>query len=401
LSAPRQRILFVLEYFYPHVGGVETLFLQLTEALAAAGHSVCVVTLRLPGTPARETHNGVEIVRVRAPRLASRYFFTVLALPAVLRRARAADVIHTTTYNAAIPAWLASALLRRPAAITVHEVFGPQWNDLPGLNRWLGYGFRLFEWSVLRLPFSHYICDSEFTRGRLLRLTGVAPGRSSVVYPAIDYTFWDPARHRARDLRRDLGLGPVSFLYLYFGRPGISKGVEYLIDAVPLVRERLPGSRLVLLMPRDPAGQYERLLARVAALGVGDGVTVLDPVPRAELPGYLLGADCVVVPSVSEGFGYAAAEAVLLGCPVVATSGHAVEEVVGGGARLVPPRSPRALADAIVATAQGRPAAGPPPRQHDIAAHIAGVRAAYAGLLARNGADLSARETINPQRVQA
>src|SRR4051794_38391456 len=107
MDTPRRgwRILFVLEHFPPYIGGVETLFGQLTHALAKQGHTVCVVTLHLRGTPAREVVNGVEIIRVRAPRPGGRYLFSLLALPEVLRRARTADLIHTTTYTAVLPAW--------------------------------------------------------------------------------------------------------------------------------------------------------------------------------------------------------------------------------------------------------------------------------------------------------
>jgi glycosyltransferase involved in cell wall biosynthesis len=378
-----RRVLFVLEYYYPHIGGVETLFAHLAESLAARGHAVTVVTLHLPGAKARERHNGVEIIRIKAPQRGRRYLFMLLALPTVLRVGRTADVIHTTTYNAAVPAWVCSLAWAKPAVITVHEVFAEQWNNLPGLDRWLGYGFRFFEWLVLRLPFAHYVCDSEFTRGRLVGRLAVPPERASVVYPAIDYEFWDRRRHAARDLKAQLGLPGDGFVYLYFGRPGISKGIEYLIDAVPLIRQRRPGSRLVLLLSKDPRGQYDRILRQVDALKVGDSVTVLDPVPRGELPGYLLGADRVVVPSVSEGFGYAAAEAALLGCRVVATAGHAVEEVLGDAVRRVPARDPAALADAILSAGEGGRLPAAVPRHYTVENHIAAVEGVYRRLRKR------------------
>lgn len=373
---PPLRILFVLEYFPPHVGGVETLFDQLTASLVREGHRVTVITLRLPGTERRAWRNGVEILRVRTPQLARRYLFTVLAFPLALRMAIRADIIHTTTYNAAIPAWLAAVIARKPAVVTVHEVFGDQWHNLLGLHSLVGYAFRCFEWGVLRLPFAHYICDSQFTRGRLLRFVGVAPARASVVYPAVDYTFWDAARHipHERECSGD------RFLYLYFGRPGISKGVEYLIDAAMQIRERLPQSRLLMLLADDPRDQYRRLIQRIARLGLTDHITVRDPVSRDALPGYLLGADCVVIPSVSEGFGYAAIEAATLGCSVVATAGHSVQEVLGESAAYVPPRDPVALAEAVIRVAAGQQASRPP-RRFDIATHIAGVAAVYARIV--------------------
>ena len=375
------RLLYVLEYFPPHLGGVETLFDNVTAALARAGHTVLVVTLRVPGTAARETRGGVTIHRVRAPRWARRGFFTLLAFPVVLRLARWADIVHAATPNAAVPVWLAARIGRKPAVHTVHEVFAEIIAALPGLQPWRARLFQAYERTMLRLPFAHYFCVSRFTQERLVRLMGIPPQRASVAYNVIDYAFWDAALHAPRPLKAELGLPPEAFVFLYFGRPGFLKGVEYLIEAAARVRDRLPGSRLVLLLDDDPPDQYRRLRARIAARGLDDYVIVRPPAPRADLPGYLRGADCVVVPSVSEGFGYAAVEAATLGCRVITTAGHAVEEVVGESVTLVPARDADALAQAIIRAAGERATPTPAPKRYTLAAHIAALMRAYACLV--------------------
>jgi glycosyltransferase involved in cell wall biosynthesis len=367
-----RRVLFVLEYFPPHIGGVETLFRNLTTGLVRRGLQVTVVTLRLPGTPREETMDGVTVRRVAVPMRLRRYTFMAAALPLASREAARADVLHTTTYNAPVPAFLAGRLRGRPVVMTVHEVFGKQWNALVGMHPLMGYPFRAYERALMHLPIAHFIADSDFTRGRLIGLMGVDPARATTVYPALDHEPWDPARHRPHPATRALG----RFVYLYFGRPGLSKGVEYLVRAAATVKREVPDSRLVMILADDPADHYARLLAEVRAAGLSGHVVVLDPVPRAELPSHLLAADCVVVPSVSEGFGYSALEAATLGRPVVATSGHSVEEILGGAVRLVPPRDPDALAAAIVDVAR-HPAALPPPRRFSIESHIDGVLAVY------------------------
>jgi glycosyltransferase involved in cell wall biosynthesis len=380
------RVLFVLEYFPPHIGGVEALFAGLASGLQRRGVEVAVITLRLPGTPAREVLDGVTIVRVRAPRRLRRYAFTGLAFPAVLRAAAAADVVHTTTYNAALTAWLAGALRGKPVVVTVHEVFGGQWNQLLGMHPLAGYGFRIYERGLLHLPFAHFIADSDFTRGRLLA-AGVAPGRATTIYPALDYAYWDGTRHQPRPLRAELDLPADTFVYLYFGRPGVSKGVEYLVRAAALVSQKRPHSRLVMLLADDPPERHARILSEVRARGLSGHVVVRDPVPRDDLPGYLLAADTVVVPSISEGFGFAALEAATLGCRVVSTRGHAVEEVLGEAALLVPPRDPSALAEAILAQEPGGPRP-PPPRRYEAEVHVTAVLDLYKGLLgARRAAE--------------
>jgi D-inositol-3-phosphate glycosyltransferase len=375
------KVVFVLEHFHPYVGGAETLFANLATGLADAGHEVAVVTTRLPGTSTRECWRGVRILRVVTPPFARRYFFMAAALPAVLRLAVKCDVIHTTTYNAALPAALGGILRRRPVVITVHEVFGRQWHRLPGMNPLIGFGYRLFEWSVLHLPFARYICDSHFTRRRLLDTVRMPPSRALTVYPILDHTFWSPDAHRPLDLRRELNLSPGTFIYMYFGRPGVSKGVEYLVAAAERVHRQLPSSRLVMLLSDDPPGQYRRILGAIADQGLAEHVILLRPVPRRDLPRYLLAADCVVVPSLSEGFGYSALEAASIGCRVVVTSGHASEEVLNDVAEFVPPRDPLTLAEKILEISQRHPSKRLLPRRFEAAEHVREITDIYREVL--------------------
>jgi glycosyltransferase involved in cell wall biosynthesis len=103
------RILFVLDYFHPHIGGVENLFKSLAQALVQRGHLVSVITLWLPGTQQFEVIEGVEILRVRTP-FSSRFLFAIWALRSALNKAREADYIHTTLYSAAFPAFVGAHL---------------------------------------------------------------------------------------------------------------------------------------------------------------------------------------------------------------------------------------------------------------------------------------------------
>jgi glycosyltransferase involved in cell wall biosynthesis len=202
--------------------------------------------------------------------------------------------------------------------------------------------------------------------------------RTSVAYPPVDYGFWDAARHSPRQLRPELGLKESDPLYLYFGRPGVSKGLEYLLEAAVRVSCERPSSRLLMLLSRSPIGQHQRVQRLINRLGLRDHVIVKDPVPRVELPGYLMAADCVAVPSLSEGFGYAAVEAAALGCRVIATSGHSVQEVVGDAVTLVPPRDPQSLAVAIRDAITNRPPVGPPPpAAYTLDAHVAAIERLY------------------------
>lgn len=345
------RILFVLELYPPHIGGVEVLFQNLCQGLAARGHEVTVITSRLSGTKALETINGVTVYRVRVPQKRARYWFTLLAIPQVLKLARKADVIHTTTYNGALPAWVVSKLWGKKCIITVHEVLGRLWGEFMGMGWLSARQHRLLEKLIVSLPFDRYVGVSKYTC-ESLRAEGIGEARLRVVYNGIDSVLFDPARADGKKIRKRLKLGG-EFVYFYFGRPGVSKGVEYLIRAVPIISEILPDSRLVLILAHDPRGGYERVKRMIGDLNLKDKVFLLDPVPRNELPGYIAASDCVVVPSLSEGFGFTAVEACTMGKPVVASDVASLPEVVSGKYILVEPGNPKAIADGVVKVCRG------------------------------------------------
>ena len=106
------KMLFVLEYFYPHIGGAERVFYYQTIELAKKD-KVTVVTVKTEDTKEREKINGVDIIRVKTPDWAQRYWFMLLSLPHLFRLVPKYDVIHTTTYNAALPAWIVSKIYNK------------------------------------------------------------------------------------------------------------------------------------------------------------------------------------------------------------------------------------------------------------------------------------------------
>jgi glycosyltransferase involved in cell wall biosynthesis len=143
------------------------------------------------------------------------------------------------------------------------------------------------------------------------------------------------------------------------------------------VRKHLRNSRLLMLLARDPRKQYRKILRLIRRLGLSDHVTILRPVPREQIPGYLLASDCVVVPSLFEGFGYPAVEAASLGCRVIATAGHAVEEILKDHVTLVPPSDSRALAAAIVNSAVFQESHPPPEKRFTVDSHVKQVLDVY------------------------
>lgn len=371
------KVLLVLEFFWPQVGGVETLFLDLAAGLAALGHQVTVLTTRLPGTPGAETHRGVQIRRLGHPDRPSRYAFSLLAAPLAVQLARQADVIHTTTYTAALPAWIAGRVTGRPVVITVHELIGATWHALPGVSWPAAVAYRLLELTCVRLPFARAVAVSRATRNAL-RQAGVPDDRLGLVYNGVNLHGWaaEPALvARVRAEYAPHGAPLVTF----YGRPGVTKGVEVLISAFALLLRVRPEARLLLILGQYP---HERraLLETLARRTLGGAVTVLDSVPRPSLPSYLVASDCVAVPSLTEGFGFSAAEAALLDVPVVASDAGSLPEVLSGRFLLVAPGDAPALAAGLL-RALGGELPATPPRLFPAADMVSGYEHTYRRVL--------------------
>ena len=340
------KILFVAEYYFPHLGGIEFSTKEMAERLAKLKHEVHIVTIRLPNTEGYEEINGVKIHRISVPRRGGRYWFdSFLSIPKILKIGRNCDIIHAADYVNAFPPWIASKLLRKKSVITVREPLGALWKNLMGMNYFSAKFHQISERILISLPFDMHTCISRYTRNSL-RFVGVKDEKLKIIYHGIDNNLFDPTKADGFKIRKKLNF-ENDFVYMSFGRPGVTKGIEFLIDAVPLISERIHNSKLLLILAKNPADRREKIIKRIDNLNIKDKIILLDPVPRAELPNYIAVSDCVVVPSLSEGFGSTAAEACAMEKPVVATDVASLPEVVSGKYVLVEPRNPEAIAKGV------------------------------------------------------
>lgn len=345
-SSIKLTICFVVEYYYPHVGGGELLFQKLAEGLAREGHRCSVITCRLPDTQTFETVNGVDIYRVRVPRWADRYWFTFLSFFHVWKIAGDADIIHTMSYNGAFPAWLIARMLKKPAVITIHEVLGKKWLQL-NFNILAGFLCKVIEDMMLCLPYAGYSCNSKCTLNCLIEW-GIDSKKLFLAYPGVNsQLFKQKSDGTAAAVREKLGISKDTFLYLYYGRPGMVKGLEYLVRAVPLIKKKIADSKLLLILSKRPSSKYKEITTLIQTLHL-DNVMVRDSMPRELLPHYIQASDCVVIPSLNEGFGFTCVETCTMGKPVVATRVGSIPEVIFGKHVLVPPYNPGALAGGVV-----------------------------------------------------
>ena len=123
------------------------------------------------------------------------------------------------------------------------------------------------------------------------------------------------------------------------------KGLRYLLEAVAEIR-RERAVRLVVIGKPKEKGAIERL---VKELCLGNSVRFTGRIADRDFARYYAEATIAVIPSLYEGFGMPAGEAMACGVPVISTTGGALPEVVGDAGILVPPGDAASLKKAIIA----------------------------------------------------
>jgi glycosyltransferase involved in cell wall biosynthesis len=233
--------------------------------------------------------------------------------PALLPRAAArahADVLHCTIFRAPRRAHVPTIVTVHDLAVLRHPEVFPAWTRL--------YGATALR-STIRAA-DRVFAVSEFSKREAVELTGVAPDRVDVVPNALE-----PA----------------------FQPEGPALDGDYVL-AVGTLEPRKNLRRVIEATRR--AGVELRL---VGASGWGDAgvegshVTWLGRVDDDQLAAAYRGARVLVFPSLYEGFGIPALEAMASGTPVVTSADSATSEITGDAAVLVDPLDVGAIADGI------------------------------------------------------
>jgi glycosyltransferase involved in cell wall biosynthesis len=352
-------------YWYPqHASDTQATYVHdINRHLVRRGHSVTVVTPGDPSLSREDTFDGVRIVRFplnlpadltygrvaqsrvswlgRFARVAVMANYLEAQHRAIMAEAREgqADVIHA---HWAIPTGPAAVVAARklgiPSVITMHggDVY---------VNPEQGYDFptRWYVRPALRWTLRHACALTAITedcRQHALR-AGAPDNRIRLVFNGTDLRRFSPGDNGG-------GTAPEFGPHMIFACRQLfpRKGIRFLLEAAAQLKPRFPDLKVVL------AGDgFERpQLARLAAdLGIGPDVTFLGWVPNVDLPPYYRAAAVSVIPSLEEGFGIPAAEAMGCEVAVVASDAGGLPEVVEHGVTgLVVPRGDSgALAGAI------------------------------------------------------
>lgn len=214
---------------------------------------------------------------------------------------------------------------RPPFVVTVHDLVPVLWPEtMPTWHRWYT---SLFLRRILDAA-DRIITPSQNTADDLNSLLKISPERIRVVPNGVDAAFFGKAA------AAQPGVKPY---VLFVGTPEPRKNLPRLISAMTILQQRGSSAHLVIV----GAGGWGSTVA------MSPLVRHAGRVPDSELHELYANASCLALPSLHEGFGLPALEAMAAGTPVVAGKCGALPEVAGDAAILVDPHSATAIADGI------------------------------------------------------
>mgnify|MGYP001191274088 FL=1 len=181
----------------------------------------------------------------------------------------------------------------------------------------------------------HVVTVSECSRRDIGADFGIDPARVDLVYNGIDTAVFRPLPDTPRHPRRLMATASAD---------APLKGLRYLLLAYAELLRDDPGLELLVIGRPQPGGKTEQLLDR---LGLAGRVRFESGISTETLVQRYAEATVAVVPSLYEGFGLPAGEAMACGVPVVATDGGALPEIVGDAGVTVPRGDAAALAAAL------------------------------------------------------
>ena len=351
----------------PHCGGQGVYIRNLSRALCDLGHQVDVISgpeypvidngVRLIKLPGMDLYNPKDLFRM--PTMAElgdwanfvEWFgiatmgfseplaFGMRARAFLKHQGRRYDVVHD---NQSLAYGLWSIKRRIPTVATIHHPITVDraleikaeihpWRKFKQV-RW--YSFINMQKRVARtLPY--IITVSKCARKDISRDFRIPQHRFSIIPNGINTDLFYPMPEIAREKNRIIVTNSADTPL---------KGLFFLLQAVAEISKQRD-IRLIVVGAPKKNGQVARL---IRTLDIADRVTFTGRISHDEFVKEYARAAAAVIPSVYEGFGLPAGEAMACGIPVISTTGGALPEVVGDAGILVPPANAAALTRAII-----------------------------------------------------
>jgi glycosyltransferase involved in cell wall biosynthesis len=350
----------------PHCGGQGVYIRNLSRGLTDLGHSVDVVSgppgplldddVTLSMLPCLDLYNPEDMFRVPTFKelcdpvnliewlgvstmgFPETFTFGLRAYRYLKDKFHKYDIVHD---NQCLSYGIWAINRRMPTVVTIHHPITVDrdidvktatslWEKIK-LMRW--YSFIETQKRISR-TFSHIITVSKCARQDICRDFNIQPEKFRIVPNGISTDIFYPIPEIMRQKNNIIVTNSADTPL---------KGLYYLLRAVTEIAK----TRKIRLTVVGTPKKDSKILKLIAQLGIGNLVTFTGRISDKQFVLEYAKAAIAVIPSVYEGFGLPAGEAMACGVPVISTAGGALPEVVGDAGVIVPHSDYKALAGAI------------------------------------------------------
>ena len=245
------------------------------------------------------------------------------------------DIIHFQDYG---PPWMAlfwKICRKCPLVMTVHDPY--QHPGIPFFNKiYQDTMQRIFIYKAKKI-----IVHGNLLRNQIFERYFKKENKDTIVLPIGNFTIykhWDKNKTINKEMSSTKNI-------LFFGTVRPNKGLEYLLKAEPIIRNRINNYKIIIAGKFDAIEKYKKYIEPDARIKI-----INEYIPNKEVSKYFRNASIVVLPYVSATQTGIIPLAYSFGKPVIATNVGAIPEIVEDGKTgfLLEPRDEKALANAIV-----------------------------------------------------
>lgn len=305
------RILQVIPFFSPKMGGSPQVVYQAALHLSKRGHQVTVVASDFGIEAARFPDAPFQVKLF--PNLFARWGFYLSPglFPWLLKHIKEFDVVHLHEYRTFqnIAAHALVARLKIPYVLSAHGTL-PVIIERKGAKRLFDF---LFGKRILAGA-QKLVAVSPAEVGQYLQ-AGIAESRVSIIYNGLNLNEFNNLPLRGSFRSQFSAFGMETKLILYLGRIHKRKGINCLIEAFARLHQLRRDTHLVIAGPDD--GDLANLQTISARLGLENFVHFVGPQYGCDRLAAYVDADVFASPAIFEIFGLVAFEALLCGTPVI------------------------------------------------------------------------------------
>lgn len=335
----------------PISGGIEAYEYNLSRKLVSLGHEVHIMRRWFPDMPLEEKVEGIHIHRIRSSEKSERLSFVTYSLRVAKKLSSLIrgknDVIHCHERTSGMGIFLIRIHKRAPVIYSFHTADALV-ASRPYFDNWLLYRANLWADGYMIKHSDRVFAISEAIRQNIISKVRVPPEKVVTTPNSVDTNRLKPGDPDP-SVKKRLSVGDDP-LILFVGKLNPAKGINHLIQALPLVQKEVSSVKLVIVgktkKESDAYGHYLKNLTQ----DLGKSVIFTGEIPFQNLCEVYKACDVFVSPSLYEVMPTVVIEAMAFAKPVVATNIPGTNEVVRDGKTgiLVELGDIRNLADALI-----------------------------------------------------